>query len=71
MPSAASPSPAPVGLSVEAAVAASGIGRTKLFAAIRSHQLKARKFGRRTIILVADLEDFLRKLPAKDAAEAA
>ncbi|WP_051407809.1 helix-turn-helix domain-containing protein, partial [Mesorhizobium sp. LNHC229A00] len=43
----------------------SGIGRTRIFAAINAGQLVARKFGRRTVILRQDLEAFLGALPAR------
>ncbi len=57
-----------VGLSVEEAVTASSIGRTKIFRAIRDGRLKARKDGRRTIILAPDLVEFLSELPTKETA---
>jgi hypothetical protein len=57
-----------VGFSVEGAVAASGIGRTLIFRAIQRGQLKARKLGRRTIILRDDLTEFLKNLPVKEVA---
>ena len=41
----------------------SGLGRTSIFAAIRSGHLVARKWGRRTIVLQEDLANFLRNLP--------
>ena len=52
-------------LSPNAAAEATGIGRTKIFEAIKEHQLKARKFGRRTIILRDDLLAWLLALPLK------
>lgn len=51
-----------ISLSIEEARAATGIGRTKLYAAINAGQLKARKFGKRTIILRDDLNAFLSSL---------
>lgn len=57
-----------VGFSVEGAVAASGIGRTLIFRAIQRGDLKARKLGRRTIILRDDLAEFLKSLPIKEVA---
>ncbi len=39
-----------------------GIGKTKLYQAINSGDLKARKFGKRTIILRDDLDAFLANL---------
>ena len=51
------------GLSVTEACAVSGIGKTKLYEAISAGQLKARKCGKRTIILRDDLLRFLTSLP--------
>jgi excisionase family DNA binding protein len=50
-------------LSIEEAAEATGIGRSKLYEAMRDGLLQARKFGRRTIILRDDLERFLSALP--------
>ncbi len=49
-------------LSIEEACAATGLGRTKLYQLINSGELKARKIGKRTIILKDDLEAFLNEL---------
>lgn len=51
------------GLTLDEASVVSGIGRTKLYEAIRDGLLKARKFGHRTIILRRDLLRFLATLP--------
>lgn len=51
------------GLSVTEACAIAGIGRTKIYEAISSGALKARKFGKRRIILRSDLHAFLAALP--------
>lgn len=51
------------GLSISEACAMSGIGRTKLYEAITTGALIARKFGARRIILREDLRQFLAKLP--------
>ena len=51
------------GLSVADACAIAGIGRTKIYEAISSGALKARKFGKRRIILRSDLQIFLAALP--------
>jgi len=52
------------GLSVSEACRMAGIGRTKIYEAISDGTLKARKFGKRTLILRAELSDFLLALPA-------
>ena len=52
----------PLSLSIEEVRAATGLGRTKLYQLINSGELKARKIGKRTIILKDDLEAFLNNL---------
>jgi hypothetical protein len=44
----------------------SGIGINAIYDEIRNGKLKARKIGRRTIILRADFEAYLNALPALD-----
>ncbi len=56
------------GLSIEESCQASGIGRTKLYEAIGSGQLIAKKAGRRTIILPKHLAEYLENLPTADFA---
>lgn len=51
------------GLSVAEACRVAGIGRTKIYEAISNGSLKARKFGKRTLVLRADLQVFLASLP--------
>lgn len=53
----------PLALSINQTVQLSGIGRTRIYAAIRSGSLICRKYGKRTLILRKDLEDFLANLP--------
>ena len=53
----------PQGLSVSAACVVSGLGRTRLYEAMATGALKARKFGKRRIILRSDLMAFLASLP--------
>ncbi len=45
--------------SIEEVRIMTGIGRTKLYEAINSGALKARKLGKRTIVLKQDLDSFL------------
>ena len=52
------------GLSVPEACTVAGIGKTKIYEAIATGQLKARKLGKRRLILRDDLRDFLTSLPA-------
>jgi excisionase family DNA binding protein len=40
-----------------------GFGRTTIYAALRSGDLKARRYGRRTLVLEQDLLRFLNELP--------
>ncbi|MER9169508.1 helix-turn-helix domain-containing protein [Mesorhizobium australicum] len=56
------------GLTIDEAVDCSGIGRTKIFEAIKHGKLTARKAGRRTIILSEELAEFLKALPVREAA---
>lgn len=49
------------------AVKASGVGRSLLYEHIKSGRLKARKLGRRTLILAEDLHNWLATLPTFQA----
>jgi len=51
------------GLTIQEACTYSGIGKTKLYEAINSGKLKARKAGKRTLILSDDLRNYLSSLP--------
>jgi excisionase family DNA binding protein len=51
------------GLSVQEACAVAGLGRTKIYEAITDGRLKARKCGKRTLILRDELRQFLASLP--------
>ena len=53
----------PVAYSIKGSILASGLTRTAIFEAIRNGSLTARKAGRRTVILAADLRTFLTSLP--------
>jgi excisionase family DNA binding protein len=49
-------------LGVAEAAEAAGVGCTTLFEAIRHGEIAARKVGRRTIILIDDLDAWLKSL---------
>lgn len=53
----------PIALTIADAVDASGISRSELYLAMREGKLSAKKSGRRTLIMLADLEAYLNSLP--------
>jgi excisionase family DNA binding protein len=53
----------PEGLSILEACGVAGVGRSKVYEAIANKRLKARKLGKRTIILRSELQLFLTTLP--------
>jgi excisionase family DNA binding protein len=55
---------APLAYSVEEACEAGRTGRTSIYEAINAGELRAVKRGRRTLILVSDLHQWLSGLPA-------
>lgn len=57
-----------VAFTVEDAARVSACSRSSLFAAINEGRLKARKNGRRTLILDTDLRRWLAKLPVREIA---
>jgi excisionase family DNA binding protein len=50
-------------VSIAEAAAMAGLGRTKIYEAISKGRLKARKCGKRTLILRDELRQFLASLP--------
>lgn len=58
-------------VSIEEAALLSGLGRTSIYGAVKSGALKARKAGRRTIVLKSDLQAWLAALPTIEPAQAA
>jgi excisionase family DNA binding protein len=55
---------APLGRSINDAALKAGIGRSTIYGAVNSGALKAKKLGRRTLILDADLKTYLDSLPS-------
>jgi len=56
---------------IDEAAAAVGCGRDKIYSAIKSGDLRARKWGKLTLIRDEDLRAFLEKLPDMSGEEAA
>ena len=52
-----------IALTIPEAVKRSGLSRTHLYDAFKQGNLSARKAGRRTLILLTDLEEYLTNLP--------
>jgi hypothetical protein len=55
--------PNKIAVSIDEACEISSFGRTQIYGAIGAGLLPAKKFGRRTAVLVSDLEKFLAALP--------
>ena len=53
--------------SINEVVEHTSLGRSTIFEEIRSNRLRARKVGRRTIVLAEDLVSFLASLPVSQA----
>jgi excisionase family DNA binding protein len=60
--------PERLALSILDAARAAGVGRSTIYENINSGQLKARKAGRRTLILREDLQAWLASFPPVKAA---
>jgi len=54
----------PIAYTIRDAAKVVGIGRTKLYEAMNKGELQRRKVGRRTLILAADLREWLSRLPS-------
>lgn len=52
---------APITLSIADVVASTGLGRTKVYAAIRDGELAIVKIGKRSLVLDEDLRAWLRR----------
>jgi excisionase family DNA binding protein len=55
----------PKALSIEQVGRVSGVGKTKLYELIAAGTLKSRKVGRRRLVLLTDLNEFLQSLPTE------
>lgn len=56
-----------IAVTIPEAVKVTGLSRSRLYEALRSGDLSARKAGRRTLIPFADLEAYLASLPTYQA----
>jgi excisionase family DNA binding protein len=56
----------PLAFTIPQAITTAGVRKTTLYAAIKEGRLRARKSGRRTLILRDDLRAWLESLPALD-----
>lgn len=54
--------------SIPSAVQLTELSRSEIYAAMKRGDLKAKKHGRRTVILASDLESYLANLPDYQAA---
>jgi hypothetical protein len=57
-------------LSLEAAAEACGVRETLFFEAISTGRLRTKKWGARTLVLVSDLEKFIKSLPDRPTTRA-
>ena len=56
-----------IAITIPEACAVSGLGRSSLYEIFKEGKLKPRKHGKRTLILLEDLENYLRSLPEIEA----
>lgn len=56
----------PIAITVPEAVRLTGLSRSALYLALKQQKITAKKAGRRTLFLVADLEAFMSSLPSYD-----
>ena len=54
----------PIAITVPEAVRLTGLSRSALYEALKQQKITAKKAGRRTLFLVADLEAFMGSLPS-------
>jgi len=53
----------PIAYSIPDAADAAGVGKSKIYSEIAAGNLRARKMGSRTLILIEDLKAWLANLP--------
>jgi excisionase family DNA binding protein len=61
--------PEPIAVAINEAVRLCGIGRSSIYEAVRRGDLPIRKSGRRTLLLMEDLRQWLAGLPAPRGSE--
>lgn len=61
----------PIAITLRDAAVLSGIGRTSLYKLFTEGKLTPRKAGKRTLILVSELEAYLKNLPKGGASNGA
>jgi excisionase family DNA binding protein len=54
----------PIALGIVQAARTSGTSRSRIYEALKSGELRAKKLGRRTVILRSDLEAWIGSLPS-------
>jgi excisionase family DNA binding protein len=57
----------PIAVSINEACKWAGIGRSSIYQAIRRGELPIRKSGRRSLVLMADLQRWISELPTSEA----
>ncbi len=57
------PSSAAIAYTIETAIEVTGIGRDRLYDAIRERRIVAKKWGNRTLIVAESLRRFIDELP--------
>jgi excisionase family DNA binding protein len=58
-----SPAIPPAAYNIDETCAVIGLGRDAIYRAIRQGKLRMRKFGKRSLILRTDIDEFLQALP--------
>jgi excisionase family DNA binding protein len=65
------PEPTPIAVGVVQAANIAGVGRSFLYEEIRQGRLRVRKAGRRTLVVLADLNQWIAALPTSSTDRAA